>query len=346
MKKRTTAKFKFFKIIGKILLPIFIIIFPLLLIAFVISPKVFSIILRIFFNAQFHVPPKEFLYTESVRSVADVSYGEKLGETMDLHLPANKESKAPLIIWAHGGAYVAGDKGYLTFFARVLANYGYVVAVLNYTLAPEAHYPEPIFQIGKAYTFLTKGKYQDKKFIDTKRIFLAGDSAGAQMMAQFALLQTNLVYRGRFIATHSDSQLPEIIPTDNLRGMLLYCGPYSLKEVQASPKPLLRFLFWQMGWAYFGKRRLANLPALDEVDIIPHLTATFPPSFVADGNTMTFTKHGKDLAMVLKRLGVPTTELIFENDKSKVSHEFQLNLGTPAARQALITALAFLKKYS
>jgi Esterase/lipase len=345
MKKSTTAKFKFFKIIGKILLPVFIIIFPLLLIAFAISPKVFSIILRIFFNAQFHVPPKEFLYTESVRSVADVSYGERLGETMDLHLPANKDGKSPLIIWVHGGAYVAGDKGYLTFFARVLANYGYAVAVLNYTLAPEAHYPEQIFQIGKAYNFLTQGKYQDKNCIDTERIFLAGDSAGAQMVSQFALLQTNLVYRGEFVATHPDSSLPEIIPTENLRGMLLYCGPYSLKEVQASPKPLLRFLFWQMGWAYFGKRRLTNLPALDEVDIVPHLTATFPPSFVSDGNTLTFTKHGKDLVTTLKGLGVPTTELIFENSK-KVPHEFQLNLGTPEARQALVTALAFLKKYS
>ena len=345
MKKRVATKFKFLKIIGKILLPFFIIFFPFLLIAFAISPKFFSWLIRIFFNYQFKVPPKEFLYTESVRSISDIGYGDFSNENMDLHLPSHIEDKCPLIIWAHGGAYVAGDKGYLTFFARILANYGYAVAVLNYTLAPEANYPEQIVQIGKAYTFLTAGKYTDKKFIDTERIFLAGDSAGAQMMAQFALLQTNLVYRNEFITAHLGINLPAIIPTQNLRGMLLYCGPFSLKEVQASPKFLLKFLFWQMGWAYFGKRGLSNFPALDEVDIVSHLTATFPPSFITDGNTFTFTKQSKGLATALKKLGVPTTELIFDDATKKVYHEFQLDLATPEARQALLTALAFLKKY-
>ena len=236
------------------------------------------------------------------------------------------------------------SKGYTAFLARVFAHYGYAVASLNYTLSPEAHYPTQIEQIGKAYSFLTNDNYMAKEFIDTKRIFLTGDSAGAQMMAQFALLQTNLVYRDQFITTHPDIFLPAIIPTQHLRGMLLYCGPFSLKEVQASPNRLLNFLFWQVGWAYFGKRRLANLPALDEVDIVPHLTATFPPSFVSDGNTLSFPKHGRDLARALRKLGVPTTELVFDDTEKKVYHEFHLDLATPEARQALLTALAFLKK--
>jgi len=346
MKKGVTAEFRFLRIIGKIFLPLLIIIFPFLLIAFAISPNLFSRLIRIFFNYQFKVPPKEFLYTESVSSIADIHYGDSADEVFDLHLPSKREGVYPLIIWAHGGAYVAGDKGYLAFFARVLAHYGYAVASIGYTLAPNGHYPEQIVQIGKAYNFLINDDYPAKEFLDTKRIFLAGDSAGAQMMAQFALLQTNLVYRDEFIATHPDNPLPSIIPTQYLRGMLLYCGPFSLKEVQASPKPLLNFLFWQMGWAYFGKRRLSNLPALEEVDIIPHLTATFPPSFIADGNTLSFPKQGRDLARVLRKLGVPTTELIFDDSEKKVYHEFQLDLGTPEARQALLTALAFLKKNS
>ena len=345
MKKEFTVKFRFLRIIGKILLPILIIILPFLLIAFAISPKFFSRLVRLAFNAQFKVPPKEFLYTESVSTISDIRYGDITSETFDLHLPANKNGKCPLIVWAHGGAYVAGDKGYIAFFARILAHYGYAVASLDYTLAPEAHYPNQIVQIGQAYEFLIHGNYPDKIYVDTNRIFFAGDSAGAQMVAQFALLQTNLVYRNTFINAHPSVLLPPVIPTSNLRGLLLYCGPFSLKEVQASPKRLLQFLFWQMAWGYFGKRRLSNLPALDEVDIISHLTATFPPSFIADGNTLTFTKHGKDLSLALRRLGVPTTEMIFDDPAKKVYHEFQLDLATPEARQALITALAFLKKY-
>ena len=345
MKKSITAKFKIFTTLGKILLPLLILLLPFLLITFIITPKFFSWCLRIFFNSQLKIPPKEFLYTESVSSIYNISYGENHGETLDLHLPVNKKEKAPLIIWAHGGAYVAGDKAQLTFFARILANYGYAVASLNYTLAPEARYPEQLVQLDKAYTFLTQGKYQEQKSIDTKRIFLGGNSVGAQMMSQFALLQTNLIYRNDFIAAHPDYPLSAVIPTANLRGILLYCGPYSLKNLQSSPKLLLKLLFGQTGWAYFGKRNLSNLSALDEVDIIPHLTATFPPSFVTDGNNMTFTKQGKDLAVALKTLGVPTTELFFDDAKTKVHHEFQLDLATPEARQALLTVLAFLKKY-
>lgn len=345
MKKGIVAKFKFVKIISKFLLPLLVILFPFLLIAFAISPKFFSRLLRIYFGSQLTVPPKEFLYTESVSSISDINYGESANEIMDLHLPANKKETCPLIIWTHGGAYVAGDKGDVTFLARVLAHYGYAVASINYTLAPEEHYPYQISQIGKAYTFLTNGKYSGKKFVDTKRVFLAGDSAGAQMMAQFALLHTNLAYRDKFVANHPDIPLPVVIPTDNLRGMLLYCGPYSLKEVQASDKFFLKLLHWQMCWSYFGKRKTTNLPALDEVDIVPHLTATFPPSFVADGNTISFPKQGKHLVSVLKKLGVPTTSLFFDDSKEKIHHEFQFDLTTPEGRQALLQTLAFLKKY-
>ena len=345
MKKVITAKFKLIKLLGKILLPIILLFLPFLLIAFSISPKFFAFVLRLVYDRQFSVPPKEFLYTDTVKSITDINYGDGYKEILDLHLPAQTNGTCPLIIWVHGGAYVAGYRGYVTFYARVLAHYGYAVAAIDYTLAPEAQYPMPLVQIGKAYTFLTTEDYEGKAFVDTSKIFFAGDSAGAQLVAQFALLQTNQTYRHAFQNTHPDSPLPDIISADVLKGLLLYCGPFSLKDLQKTPNKLLKFLFWQMSWAYFGKRRTAKISALDEVDVIPHLTADFPPSFITDGNALTFPKHGHALAAALKKLKVPTSTLIFDDPKNKVYHEFELDLKEPAAQKALLVALAFLKKY-
>jgi len=345
MKKDRSTKLKSVKLLGKILLPLMIIAFPFLLVAFIISPKFFSRLVRLIFDYQFKIPPKEFLYTDSVKTITNLKYGAADDERLDLHLPNKKQGSYPLILWAHGGAYIAGNKKYLAFFARVLANFGYVVATVDYTLAPESHYPTPLVQIKRAYDFLVSDHYQSKELIDSTRLFLAGDSAGAQIMAQFALLWTNPNYRQAFKIAHRDIHLGDTIPTSTLRGMLLYCGPFALKEIQQTPSKLLKFLFRQTVWAYFGKRRLSNLPALDEVDIISHLTKDFPPSFICDGNTLSFPTHGHDLSLALKALKVPTTTMIFDKSPRKIYHEFQFDLAIPEARQSLLTALAFLKKH-
>ena len=340
--KNKKSKLKLIKILGKVLLPLLAILFPFSAIAFMVSPNFFSWIVRIFFDHQF----EEFIYTDDVKSFSNISYGEARGEKFDLHLPDKKGGTYPLIIFAHGGAYVAGDKNNLIFFARLLAHYGYAVATINYTLAPKAHYPTQLLQIGKAYTFLTTKDYDGKELVDTSRLFLAGDSAGAQMMAQLVVLQTNPAYRANFMKLHPQSLLPEAFPAKALRGVLLYCGPYVFDEIKNSPKRILRLFFNQMCWAYFGKRKYTDLPAFEEIEIIPHLTAEFPPAFITDGNTLTFPTHGRALSEALEQLGVKTTTLIFDDADKKIYHEFELNIAIPEARQALVAALAFLKKNS
>ena len=346
MKKSILGIFKLVKLLGKIFLPLIIILTPFFAIVALVSPKFFSKIIKLFFDQYIPIPPKEFLYTDSVQTFNNIRYGDQTDEILDIHLPNKKEGTYPLIIWAHGGAFVAGNKSYTTFFARVLAHFGYAVASINYTLAPTAQYPMAIMQVGRAHSFLVNGTYQGKEFVDTKRLFLAGDSAGAQIMAQFALLQTNPVYRRYFITAHPEISLPKVISPEELKGNLLYCGCFSIKDLQDTKKLPIRFLFWQVGWAYFGQRRIKNITALDEMDIVANVTADFPPSFIADGNTLTFPKQGRALSMALKKLNVPVITLVFDENNKKVYHEFQFNLETPEARQALLSTLAFLKKYS
>ncbi len=80
----------------------------------------------------------------------------------------------PLVVWVHGGAYVAGDKADLASYLKILAGRGFVVVGLNHALAPGAQYPQPVEQVNRALAFLAS-KAGDHH-LDPSRIVLAGDS--------------------------------------------------------------------------------------------------------------------------------------------------------------------------
>jgi hypothetical protein len=47
---------------------------------------------------------------------------------------------SPVVLWAHGGAYVGDDKANVGEYASCLACDGYAVVYMNYELAPKGHY--------------------------------------------------------------------------------------------------------------------------------------------------------------------------------------------------------------
>jgi acetyl esterase/lipase len=69
---------------------------------------------------------------------------------------------------------------------QVLAAQGYVAIAIDYTLAPEAQFPTPVRQTNEALAYIFANA---KRFnIDPQRIFLASDSARAQIAAKSALV--------------------------------------------------------------------------------------------------------------------------------------------------------------
>ena len=315
-------------------------------IAFSVSPVAGSMLIRAMFDKPPAPPPSGMEYENEVIASKDISYGGSRDELFDLYLPAEGAGPLPLIIWVHGGAFVGGDKADVEFLARAIAVNGYAVASINYSRAPEAGYPTPVLQTGKAYDFLTSGTYPGSERVDTRRIFLAGDSAGAHITAQLAILQTNLPQREAFLSTHKAPDFTAPISGDVLKGVLLYCGPYSIPKLLDAEHPLLKFLVSQTGWAYFKDRNPAQSPFANEADIIQHVTADFPPAFITDGNTLSFPEHAKELAERLSALGVSISELYFDDSPEDVPHEYQFDLRGEAGQTALEYALEFLRRLS
>ena len=319
-----------------------------------VSPIPGSLLIRKIFDSPPPAPPEDMRYEAEVIVSRDISYGNSGDEVFDLYLPAankgmesreSKEGSLPLIIWVHGGAFVGGDKVDVEYLARALAVNGYAVACINYSRAPEAAYPTPVLQTGLAYVFLTNNKYPGSDRVDTGRVFLAGDSAGAHIAAQFANLQTNLDYRAGFLSAHSiheSMDFPGLISKDVLRGVLLYCGPYSMQQLLDAENPMFKVLVHQTGWAYFKDKDPARGQYSVEADIIQNVTRDFPPAFITDGNTLSFPQHAKELMARLSALGATYHELFFDENPALIVHEYQFDLTKDAGLQALEEALRFL----
>ena len=309
---------------------------------FNISPVAGSLLIRKLFDTPPQLPPDDLSFSDQVTVTNNIPYGAAKDEVLDLYLPKEADGVCPLIIWVHGGAFVGGDKRDVTCFAQALAYNGFAVAAINYTRAPEAKYPTPVLQTGKAYTFL-KETYEAAESLDTTRVFFAGDSAGAHIAAQFMVLQTNEAYRDAFLAAHNPEAFP-LITKDALKGALLYCGPYSVERMVSVTNPFMKFLVSQTGWAYFGSKNFGGTPAGKEANLVEHVTSGFPVPFITDGNFLTFPDHAKELSEHLTAQGVPVQTLFFDGEPEVVEHEFQFDLKEDAGRLALEQTLEFLSK--
>lgn len=141
-----------------------------------------------------HYPAQVAKWPGGVTSLADVTYSTIPGYrpmVVDIYMPPKKGGPKPLVLYIHGGGWVAGHtrhSGALANFPAVLAKLaseGFVVASLEYRLADEAKFPAQLQDARAALRFL-KGNAA-KYGIDPARTGVWGGSAGGHLTALTAL---------------------------------------------------------------------------------------------------------------------------------------------------------------
>ena len=308
------------------------------IIYFICSPMPVIKKLRGGMDGQITYPEGQENLKDNVKIKKDIIYSSKYGKnSFDLYLPKT-ECKVPLIMWVHGGAFVAGDKSGTENWAVVLANNGYAVASINYEWAPEASYPAQIIQITEALQAVNKIAKESEN-IDMSRIALAGDSAGAHMAAQFALIHTNPEFSKRM-------KISSPLEKGALKCVLLYCGPYNLEKMFGVKNRLLKLAFDRIGWSYLGQKNWRKSHWLDTLTLVNYVTENYVPSYITDGNNFSFESHGMEFGEKLKSLGVPVVERYFPKEQfGEVNHEYQMDLTQKNAMDCLSDTLEFLNKY-
>ena len=272
----------------------------------------------------------------AVSATKDVVYPSAFRQNLaDIYIPKKTVGPFPVVLWVHGGAFVGGRKRDIEIYATALAARGFAVVCINYERAPEAKYPTPVMQTGEAYLWLTE--VAEEYHLDMSRFALAGDSAGAHIVAQFAAIQSNGAYA-------QEMGIASVVAPDTLRAVVLFCGPYDVEKIAENEYAMFRFLMGQAAWAYFGSRNWAEQVG-EQATITNHITAAFPPTFLTDGNTASFEEHSRLLEQVLQLQQVPVESFYIPDEEAITIHEYQFLMDTPAGAVSYERVVAFLEQY-
>ncbi len=276
-----------------------------------------------------HVPP-------GIVTQRNLAYGEGPDETFDINRPEGANGPMPTIVWVHGGGWVAGSKDGVANFLKVLAGHGYTTVGIEYSRGFGATYPKPVEQVNAALGYLLGNAAE--LGIDPSAIIMAGDSAGAQLTAQTAIITTDPAYAAEIGIAPS-------LAADQLAAVVLVSGAFDIS--QANLDGDYGWFIRTVLWAYSGSRDFMNDGRFRLASVTEHVTGTFPPSFISSGNGDPLAPQAVALVEKLEGLGVPVDSLFFPSDyEPPLPHEYQFNLDIAAGQEALERMLAFIKAHA
>lgn len=113
--------------------------------------------------------------------------------SLDVYRPKGV-TDAPVLIFIHGGAWVAGDKAFHRNVGRTFAERGFVVVSVNYGLAPWTKHPGQVRDVARAFDWVRKhvAEYGG----NPGDVFLSGHSAGGHLATLLALNEKYLAEVG------------------------------------------------------------------------------------------------------------------------------------------------------
>ena len=273
----------------------------------------------------------EKLVPDGIAAQRDIPYGRTKDEVLDIYYRDGAPAR-PAVVWVHGGAFVAGTKNGVANYLKILANHGYTTIAVEYSKGPGTTYPKPVEQENAALGFVVR--HAAELNVDPATILLAGDSAGAHIAGQLALVVTNPEY-ARAIGI-----VPQLSAAQ-LGATLLVSGVYDPVELN---------LGGTYGWfnetvltAYSGTRNFRNDERFRLTSITHYVTGAFPRTFISSGNGDPLAPQAAVLAVRLRDVGVHVETLFFpENRLPRLAHEYQFNLDEPAGQESLRRICSFL----
>jgi acetyl esterase/lipase len=170
-------------------------------------------------TAPLYAPLQEREPYQGVKIARDTKYGPADRNRLDVFTPEPASSPRPVLMFVHGGAFVAGDKHppgspfYDNIMLWAVKN-GFVGVNITYRLAPQATWPLAAQDVASAVLWVSENIAAQGG--DPARIYLMGHSAGAVHVASYV--------------SH-----PEIhkIKGSGLAGAILVSGIYDLTATPA-----------------------------------------------------------------------------------------------------------------
>ncbi len=323
------------------LLGILVLLALLVVIVFNVSPKPGALIIRHMFGSEVQLTDSVNYQNakKNVIQIKDRYYASHLKDnTFDVYVPINSKEPLPVLLWIHGGGFVAGDKKGTEEFATRLSSDAHIAIVsMNYETAPESAYPNQLHQVSELVNSLKKNPLKE---LNLSKMMVGGDSAGSQIALQYVATQTNDSYR-KMIGLSQD------LEKDELKGTISYCGPVNLKQMAdvQSSNQFMKFFVKTVAWSEIGTRNWKNSPKLEEISLVSHLTPDFPPTYITDGNSFSFQDQGIAFEKKLQELKIPVRGLFYKESKKEISHEYQFDYSLQESKECYQQTLDFVNDY-
>jgi acetyl esterase/lipase len=222
---------------------------------------------------------------EGTRS-AGIPYGPGPRQTLDVYAPAQGGTQgaggAPVIVFFYGGGWNTGRKEQYRFVAETLTAAGYVVAIPDYRIVPDAHFPDFVEDSAAAVAWVHA--HIAALGGDPRRIVLIGHSAGAYNVAMLAL-------DPRYLRAHG-------LETGALAGVVAISGPYDFLPLRS-----------RLTTAAFG--RAADLPATQPITFA---RADAPPLLLLNGSADNLVppRHALALAERVREAGGQVRVIVYD----------------------------------
>jgi acetyl esterase/lipase len=223
----------------------------------------------------------------ALQADADVAYGLKARQRLDVYRPASASNSSPVIVFFYGGNWTSGSREDYAFVGRALAKRGFVVVIPDYRLYPEVRYPDFLDDSAAAVAWTVReiNNYGG----DASRLFVMGHSAGAYNAAMVAFDPSLLAKLG--------------VKPGVVRGFIGLAGPYNFLPIEnRTTRPVFNY---------------PNTPPSSQP--INHISAASPPALLIAANkddTVNPARNTGALADTMRAAGVPVREVYFD----KVNH--------------------------
>jgi acetyl esterase/lipase len=261
---------------------------------------------------------------DGIRIERDVVYGSAEGVDLKLDLyflRTNDGKPAPVVVFVHGGAWQGGDKTNVRGEAAgpELVKRGYVVASIDYRLAPKYRFPAQIEDSKCAIRFLraNAAKYS----LDSERIGIWGLSAGGHLVALMGLMDDKAGFEGKSGNAEQSSRVEAVVD--------MY-GPTDLEAefAEAQTESIARNVFGSTNRTEAIFKRASP---------VTYVRKDAPPFLILQGDkdTLVPATQSQELYDRLRAAGAPATLVVVKN----AGHGFMAVGGTPDPDRAGIARI-------
>lgn len=277
----------------------------------------------------------------NVEVLRDLPYLEDdaVWHRLDIYRPSDRPGPHPVVLYIHGGGFSTLSKESHWLMSLLFARAGYLVANINYRLAPRFPYPAAVLDSFAAFEWLCKNI--EELGGDLSKLVLAGESAGANLVTGLA------------IATCYERDEPfsrrvyslDVVPRAVLPacGLLQVSDPGRFSRKRPLPGWIDNILFdiskmyLQRDGAEPETWDLADPLLVLERGISP--TRPLPAFFVTCGTRDPLLDDSRRLARALEKLGVPSDACYYP----KEIHAFHAMVWRRQARSCWRKTFSFLR---